>query len=98
MERDLRLEVTEAVDGTAAWSAGRRWAALGVVAAALSLLLLPVLVATGVARIGGDVVVAGLAASLAAATGGGKLAAAAWGLGARFVSASRSRTPAARID
>lgn len=97
-ERDLLREVTDVDEGVAAWSVGRVSAALGVVAFATSLLLLPALVATGTVRIDGDVLLAALGASLAAVMGGGKLAAVAGGLGARFVSAPRSRRAAARID
>ena len=80
----------------AAFSPGRAWAALGVAALAVVLLALPVLVAGGL--VPGGAVFAGVAASLAAVTGGGKLAAVAWGLGARLAASPRLRTAEARID
>ncbi len=76
-------EVTEQVDGAARCGAGRACAALAVVAVAGLLPLLPVLVALGFARgLGASAVAA--AAGLAAAIGGGKLAALAWGLAWRW--------------
>ena len=92
----MRREVTQVGEGADAFPSGRAWAALGVVAIAVVLLGLPVLVVSGL--VPGGAAFAWVAASLAAVTGGGKLAAVAWGLGARFLAAPRLRTAEARID
>lgn len=75
---------------------GRALAAAGVAALAVVLLTLPVLVAAGL--VPADAVFTGVAASLVAVTGGGKLAAVAWGLGALLLASPGPRTAGARID
>ena len=79
----MRREVTEREEGVTG-SAARAWAVLGVAGLALGLMLLPVLVVLAGAVRGAEVF-AGAAASLAAVMGGGKLAAALWGLRAAAV-------------
>jgi hypothetical protein len=80
----LRREVTEEGEEVAGGSMGRAWAVLALVALSVLLVSLPALIALGVAPAGGAVF-AWLAASLAAVSGGGKLAAVIWGLASRFV-------------
>ena len=67
-----------------AGSAGRAWAVLGLAGLAVLLLSLPAVMAIGVPP-SGVAVFAWLAASLAAVSGGGKLAAVVWGLAAQFL-------------
>jgi hypothetical protein len=80
----LGREVIEEGEGVAYGSAGRAWAVLTLFAVSVLLLSLPALLAVGVAPSGGAVL-AWLAASLAVVSGGGRLAAAIWGLASRFV-------------
>lgn len=80
-----------------AGSAGRAWAVVGLLGISVLLLSLPALIAAGVAPSNGAVV-AWLAASLAAVSGGGKLAAVVWGLTARFISPLRFGTAPSPIE
>lgn len=67
-----------------AGSMGRAWAVLGLSVLAVLLLSLPALIALGVAPSNGAVF-AWLAASLAAVSGGGKLAAVIWGVASQLL-------------
>lgn len=97
METDLGREVMEAEGGVAAGSAARAWAVLGLVGVSLLLLSLPALVALGLTPSGGAVF-AWLGGSLAVLSGGGKLAAAIWGLASRFTASPGLETAAASIE
>ena len=81
----------------AAGSTGRAWAVLGLGGLAVLLLSLPALLALGVAPSNGAVF-AWLAASLAAVSGGGKLAAVIWGLAARFLASPELGTAASPTE
>jgi hypothetical protein len=76
----LGHEVTDVEGGVAEVRGGRLLAAFAVVSLAVVMCLLPVLVALGVGSTVDTTVLAGLAASVAAAAVGAKFLAAAWGI------------------
>lgn len=79
-------------------SAGQRLAVLGVAGVALLLMFLPVLAVLGLEPAGGAAALGPLAAGLAVAMGGVKLAAVLWGLAARLPESPGLERPAAAID
>jgi hypothetical protein len=96
----LRREVTEEEEegGVTVASAGQRLAVLGVAGVALVLMFLPVLAVLGLVPAGGAAVLGSLAAGLAAAVVGVKLAAVLSGLAARFLVPGGLRRAEAAIE